>query len=174
MTTLVHLTPEANARRIVRAGIRARSRGWYDDDSDGVYCMPVLPSYTLTHQWVRELRRWQRRVLVAVDVRLPDDERVTVGRYGRPPLRVTSAEAVAVVRKLEDPRGWEVFVPRAIRPGEVRRIRPVRQGIGWRYQPDAHGRAPAPVPSACLRARTGRPGSGPATPATSRVRPCRR
>jgi hypothetical protein len=113
--------------------------------------MPVLTSYTLTHQWVRELRRWQRQVLVAVDVRLPDDEQVTVGRYGQPPRRVTSAEAVAAVRELADPRGWEIFVPRAIASGEVRRIRSVRQGIGWRYQPDAHGRAPCACP-VCLPA----------------------
>ena len=80
MTDLVHLTSERSARRIVRSGIAARSRGWFGDR--GVYCMPVLRSYTLTYQWMRELRRRHPEVLVAVHVRLPDDTPITVGRYG--------------------------------------------------------------------------------------------
>ena len=111
--------------------------------------MPVLPSFTLTYQWVRELRRWHSGVLVAVHLRLPDDQPVTVGRYGASPREVTAAQAVAAVRELDDPRGYEVFVPRAITTDEVRRIRDVPQGIGWRYLPAAHGRRPCPCP-ACL------------------------
>jgi hypothetical protein len=111
--------------------------------------MPVLPSFTLTYQWVRELRRWHSGVLVAVHLRLPDDEPVTIGRYGTPPAEATAAQAVAKVRELDDPRGYEVFVPRAITATEVRRIRDVPQGVGWRYLPAAHGRRPCPCPS-CL------------------------
>jgi hypothetical protein len=111
--------------------------------------MPVLASFTLTYQWVRELRRWHAGVLVAVHLRLPDDEPVTVGRYGAAPLEVTAAQAVAAVRELDDPRGYEVFVRRAITTAEVRRIRDVPQGVGWRYLPAAHGRRPCPCP-ACL------------------------
>ena len=55
---------------IARSGIAARSRGRSGDS--GVYCMPILASFTLTHQWVRELRRWHPGVLVAVHVRLSD------------------------------------------------------------------------------------------------------
>jgi hypothetical protein len=147
MADLVHLTPERGARRITRSGIAARSRGWFADR--GVYCMPVLPSFTLTHQWVRELRRWHPGALVAVHVRLPDGEPVTVGRYGQRPSSLTAAQAAAMVRGLDDPRGYEVFVPRAITADEVRRVRRVPQRIGWRYQPDAHGRAPCACP-VCL------------------------
>ncbi|BCJ62232.1 hypothetical protein C1I93_13975 [Micromonospora endophytica] len=111
--------------------------------------MPVLPSFTLTYQWVRELRRWHSGVLVAVHLRLPDDQPVTVGRYGAPPRQVTAAQAVAVVRELDDPRGYEVFVPRAITTAEVRQVRDIPQGVGWRYLPAAHGRRPCPCP-ACL------------------------
>ncbi|MBL7259006.1 HEAT repeat domain-containing protein [Paractinoplanes lichenicola] len=111
--------------------------------------MPVLGSFSLTYQWVRELRRWHPGVLAGVQLRIADDEPVTVGRYGVEPRRVTAAEAVAVVRGLDDPRGWEVFVPRALTAGEVRRVRQVPQGVGWRYKPDAHGRRPCPCPS-CL------------------------
>ncbi|MEU5722297.1 hypothetical protein [Micromonospora sp. NPDC047738] len=111
--------------------------------------MPVLPSFTLTYQWVRELRRWHSGVLVAVQLRLPDDEPVTVGRYTAPPREATAAQAVAAVREFDDPRGYEVFVPRAIVVAEVRRIRDVPQGVGWRYLPAAHGRRPCPCP-VCL------------------------
>jgi hypothetical protein len=149
MAEFVHITTAQAARRIRRSGIAARSYG--RAGGRGVYCMPVLRSFTLTHQWVRELRRWHPGVLVVVQLRLPDHEPVTVGRYGAPPDLVTAAQAVAVVRELDDPRGYEVFVPRAITPAEVRRIRDVPQGVGWRYQPAAHGRRPC----ACCAPRGG-------------------
>lgn len=111
--------------------------------------MPVLPSFPLTYQWVRELRRWHPGVLVAVHLRLPDDEPVTVGSYSAPPREVTAAQAVAAVRELDDPRGYEVFVPRAVTAAEVRRIRDVPQGVGWRYLPGAYGSRPCRC-SGCL------------------------
>ncbi|MGC5022294.1 HEAT repeat domain-containing protein [Micromonospora sp. DT47] len=111
--------------------------------------MPVLASHTLTHQWTRELRRRQAGPLMAVDLRLDDDEPVTVGHYAGTPRRLTAAQAAAEIRQLDDPRGHEVFVPRAITAKEVRRVRAVRQGIGWRYLPDAHGQRPCACPR-CL------------------------
>src|SRR5215207_5401957 len=130
MAEFVHITTARAARGIERSGIAARSHG--RAGARGVYCMPVLPSFTLTYQWVRELRRWHPGVPVAVQLRLPDDEPVTVGRYGAPPREVTAGQAVAAVRELDDPRGYEVFVPRAITAAEVRRVRDVSQGVGWR------------------------------------------
>ncbi|MEV6320260.1 HEAT repeat domain-containing protein [Nocardia sp. NPDC051787] len=145
MAMFVHLTSAANAPRIQRSGIRAASRG--QGGVRGVYCFPVLQSYTLTHQWLRELARFgSRGGLVAVHVRLDDDQHVLVGRYadraGGAQPTVEAAEAVRRIAALDDPRGWEVFVPRAIRPREVHRIRPAPQVVGWRYQPDAHGVRP--------------------------------
>lgn len=55
MADFVHLTSERNARRIARAGIAARSRGWSGER--GFYCSPLLPSFEATYQGVRELRR---------------------------------------------------------------------------------------------------------------------
>jgi hypothetical protein len=147
MADFVHITTARAARRIERSGIAARSHG--RAGGRGVYCTPVLPSFVYTYQWVRELRRWRPGVLVAVHVRLPDDEPVTVGRYSVPPRAVTAAEAVAAVAELEDPRGYEVFVPRAISRAEIRHVRNVPQGVGWRYVPAAHGRRPCSCPG-CL------------------------
>jgi hypothetical protein len=147
MAEFVHVTTAEAAQRIERSGIAARSHG--RTGGRGVYCMPVLPSFTLTYQWVRELRRWHPGVLVAVQLRLPDGQPVTVGRYGTPPVAVTAAQAVAAVREVDDPRGWEVFVPRAVTAAEVRRVRRLPQGVGWRYLPAAHGRRPCACP-ACV------------------------
>ncbi|MFJ9576064.1 HEAT repeat domain-containing protein [Streptomyces sp. NPDC101191] len=145
MAIFVHLTSAANAPRIRRSGIRADARG--QGGARGVYCFPVLPSYTLTHQWLRELARFgSRGGLVAVHVRLDDEQRVMVGHYGdrarEAQATVSAAEAVRRVAALDDPRGWEVFVPRAIRSREVHRIRTAPQVVGWRYRPGAHGVRP--------------------------------
>lgn len=156
MVALVHLTPEAGVRQMARSGVAARSRNFFGER--GVYAMPVLPSYTLTHSWTRELRRWKNSPLAAVHLRLPDDEPVTVGHYGREPQRRTAAEAVALIRALPDPRGHQIFVPRRVAAGEVRRVRRVGQHIGWRYRPDAHGRIPCPC---CV---------APGTPGVAKIR----
>jgi hypothetical protein len=52
MAEFVHVATARAARRIERSGIAACSHGRAGDR--GVYCMPVLPSFTLTYQWVRE------------------------------------------------------------------------------------------------------------------------
>ncbi|MFD6275304.1 HEAT repeat domain-containing protein [Streptomyces sp. NPDC060209] len=145
MAMFVHLTSAANAPRIRRSGIRAA--GDAQGGPRGVYCFPVLPSYTLTHQWLRELARsGSRGGLVAVHLRLDDGQRVSLGRYSdrvrEIPAAIPAAEAVRRIAALEDPRGWEVFVPRAIRRGEVHRLRAAPQVVGWRYLPDAHGVRP--------------------------------
>jgi hypothetical protein len=145
MAMFVHLTSAANAPRIRRSGIRAVSAG--QGAARGVYCFPVLPSHTLTHQWLRELARsGSRGGLLAVHVRLDDAQDVLVGRYSdrarNAQAAVRASEAVRRIAALEDPRGWEVFVPRAIRPREVHRVRAAPQVAGWRYLPDAHGVRP--------------------------------
>jgi len=132
MAMFVHLAPRVSAERVRRSGLRK-----------GVFCFPLLQSYALSHQWVRELTRWSgQRDLVAVHIRIPDGEEVTVGRYNDEPATVTAAEAVARIRALDDPRGWEVYLARGVSRREVHRIRPVSQGVGWRYKPDAHGHKP--------------------------------
>lgn len=145
LAILVHLTSAANAPRLRRSGIRPAGHG--QDSARGVHCFPVLPSYTLTHQRLRELARFgSRGGLVAVHVRPDDAQDVLVGRCTdrARDIRVTvsAAEAVRRIAALEDPRGWEVFVLRAIRPREVHRVRTAPQVAGLRYLADAHGVRP--------------------------------
>ena len=90
---------------------------------------------------------------MAVHVRIPDDEPVFAGRYNHGPAQFTAAQATAMIRALDDPRGYEVFVPRRLVAAEVRRIRDVPQGVGWRHLPDAHGRRPCGCPM-CLQRGT--------------------
>lgn len=147
MAQLVHLTPEKNARRIRRAGI---AMGDSSGSRPGVYCTPVLPSYTLSYQWLRELRRGGQRAFVAVHFRIDDDQPVRVGHYNDiNPLRTTAAEAIGAIWHCDDPRGYEIVVPRPIRPSELTKVRRFSQVNGWRYFPDAHGRRPCTCP-VCL------------------------
>jgi hypothetical protein len=144
MAMFVHLAPEKRSKAILRSGLRlpparpGRIRG--------VYAMPVTRNYVVSHQWLRELKRRGDRAFVAVHFRVPDDQVVHVGHYGRAPARVTAAEAVAAVLLAGDAEGYEVLVPRAIRPAEIHAIRDVRQVLGWRYFPGSHGKRPCGCP----------------------------
>lgn len=137
---LVHLTPAGSAAAVRRAGLKP----WLNRRLQvrGVYAMPVLPSYVLTYQWGRELRRFGVRTVVAVHFRVPDDEQVWVGHYGRPPVSRTAAQAAGLIMDAPDPRGYEVFVPRKIAAKEIHRLRQVNPVTGWRYRPGAHGTPP--------------------------------
>jgi hypothetical protein len=142
MPMLTHLTSEKDAKAIRRSGIRAATGGY--GTPRGVFCMPILPDYFATHQWLRELKRWGQRTLVAVDFRLLSDEPAWFGPYGRPHAETTVGRAIGMLMGAGDVRGFEVIIPRPIRSAEILRIRTPRQMIGWRYQPDTHGRRPCP------------------------------
>ena len=89
MPTFVHLTPAKDLKRIVRSGIKHGGRG--------VFCMPMLPNYYISHQWIRELKRGGQRTIVGVYFTLPDEELVWVGHYFQAHTQVTAAEASRVI-----------------------------------------------------------------------------
>ncbi len=72
----------------------------------------------------------------------PDSEEVRVGHYSRPHATMTAAEATGVIMHADDPRGYEVLIPRKIPPQDLRRTRQVPQVVRWRYWPDARGHEP--------------------------------
>lgn len=137
MPLLVHIAPLAEAKKIRRNGIAPttlkHARGGFDRF---VWAFPVLESYTLTHQWSRELKRWGRTSLAAVTFRIGDAEPVLVRHYSREGQQLTAAEAAGLIRAQADPRGFEVMVPRRIAPGEIVRVRPLPIAVGWRYAPN--------------------------------------
>ena len=67
---------------------------------------------------------------------------------------MTAGEAGALIMRAEDPLGYEVVLPRGVRPAEIAGTRAVPQVIGWRYWPEARGRPPCPCP-ACQRGNIG-------------------
>ena len=77
MPLFVHVTDEKNAPAMRRSGIAMSKYG------RGVYAMPVMPSFIVSHQWLRELRRGGARTLVGVYFRIDDDEPVRFGHYGK-------------------------------------------------------------------------------------------
>jgi hypothetical protein len=149
MATFVHLTAEKNTRSIARSGIRCRRST--TPQGRVVFALPVTRNYYVSHQWARELRRSGQRAIVAVHFRIPDDERVLVGRYGTQHEAVTAAGAVGIVMRAGNAEGFEVLVSRRIEVQEIRAIKPVHRVTGWRYAPEAHGKPPFCGCSYCQR-----------------------
>lgn len=146
MALFVHVTAQKNARAIRRAGIKVAPVNHLIPQ--GIFALPVLPNFFISHQWVRELKRNGQRQMCGVYFRLADDEQVWVGRYNQPHSQMTAAAAAAHLLCLEDAQGYEVIIPRAIEPKAIVRIRELPH-IGWRYFPSAHKRRPCGCP-ACL------------------------
>lgn len=123
MPRLVHLTPESRRKAIERSGIRA-----------AVYAMPVLPDFSVSYQWLRELRRWHGERMIAVHFVVPSDEPVLVGRYNLPHEQLPLGEAIR--RVLAAPRGCEIILTRRVRAREVVGIRAITQLVGWTEVPE--------------------------------------
>jgi hypothetical protein len=83
--------------------------------------MPVVPNFTTTHQWARELKRWTIKTLICVQFRIPDEDTVLIGKYNGEKLEMTAAEAIGAVFDHTDPMGLEVIIPRKIAPKEIAR-----------------------------------------------------
>jgi hypothetical protein len=176
MPVFVHLAPERALRSIRRSGIvppRVRF------GPRGVFALPVTHNFYVSHQWLRELRRWGSGTIVGVYFRLPGDEPVEVGHYNRGRVPMTAAQAAGLLFDAEarDPararadderskavqrgkalptsaEGYEVFIPRAIHPSEILRVKALPQVVGWRYWPGANGRPPCTC-ICCERGRYG-------------------
>jgi hypothetical protein len=146
MATFNHIADERFARRILRGGIRATVLTAADQHGKaprrGVFCVPVVPSFQSTFQWLRELKRQRYGRACGIQFRIDDAETVFVGHYGQSPQAMTATQSVAFFLRSDDPRGLQVIVPRAISAREIMAVRPVRQVVGWRFYPAAKGRSP--------------------------------
>ena len=142
MPVFVHLTPARYVQRIRKSGIKRGQRG--------VFCLPVLPNYHVSHQWLRELKRRGQRTIVAIHFRLGSEEEVWVGRYNEPHQQVTAGVAIAIIMRASDAQGYEVIIPHSISPSAIHRVRFAPQIVGWRYMPNAHQRKACLCPW-CIR-----------------------
>lgn len=144
MPTLVHLADERETASIRNAGIKPRVKG------AGVYCMPVLPNFYVSHQWLRELKRGGARTYVGVYFKMSSDEMVFAGRYNEKHRHIRLGDAICEIMSLDDPLGYELIIDRKIEPNEISTIRHLSQTLGWRYSPKSHDTRPCAC-EYCLR-----------------------
>lgn len=144
MPTLVHLADEKNMQKIIKNGIKTGRYGF------GVYCMPVLPNFYVSHQWLRELKQNGARTYVGVYFRIPSEEKVYAGRYGKPHRHIPLGEAIREIMDLEDPLGYELIITRKIEASEITKVAHLPQTLGWRHFPGSHNKPPCAC-EYCLR-----------------------
>lgn len=144
MPILVHLADERNSGKIIKNGIKTTRY------SAGVYCMPVLPNFFVTHQWLRELKQSGAKTFVGIYFRLNSSEKVYAGKYGKPHRFITLGTAIKEIMSIPDPLGYELIVPRKIESTEITKIKHLPQTLGWRYMPDSHNKKPCNC-EYCLR-----------------------
>ena len=141
MAMFVHLTPESRVAVIRRNGIR-RDRRPVGTSPGGVFAVPVTRNFSVSHQWLRELKRRNQGAFAGVYFRIPDDERVWVGHYRKNHRWMSAAEAVGEFDAAVDAQGWEVIIPRRIEASELHRVRTLPQVVGWRFSPESKGKPP--------------------------------
>lgn len=154
MAMFVHLTPETRIPRIRRSGI-ARLRRAFGASPAGIYAVPVARNFYASHQWLRELKRANRGPIAGVYFRVPDEEQVWLGHYGKAHQLVTAAGAVAHFMDADDSAGWEVIIPRRIEATEIHKTRQLPQVIGWRFSPTSKGKPPFCTCKFCTRGEYG-------------------
>ena len=105
----------------------------------GIFALPVISNFLLTHQWVRELKRQGFRTAVGVYFRVPADEPVLAGLYNEAKVGCSASSAAGRFRS-EQLLGFETIIPRSIAPREIHAVRRLPQKLGWRYFPGAHAK----------------------------------
>ena len=144
MPVFVHIADMRDGAAIRRSGLRIARRRLQSAGAGrpgGIFALPVVADFTVTHQWLRELKTRGHRTAIGIYFRLPDEELVWAGRYNGAKEQLTAAEAANVLRQ-SGMLGYEVIIPRAIGPREITSIRALPQTLGWRYFPGSHDRRP--------------------------------
>ena len=154
MAMFVHLAPESRSMLIRRNGIR-RLRKPFGVCPGGVFAVPVVRNFSVSHQWLRELKRRNAGPIVGIYFRIADDELVWVGHYNQNHKQLTAAQAVSEFDTAEDAQGWEVVIPRRIDASEVHRVRTLPQIVGWRFSPKSKGKKPFCPCKFCTRGEYG-------------------
>ena len=137
MVSFIHIADKNDEQAFVKNGISTPKRR---TGLRVVYAVPVVPNYSTTHHWARELKRRGIRTLVCVQFRIPNNEPVLLGKYNGEKLEMTASEVPAAFLKHTDPAGLEVIIPRKILPKEIARTYLAPRVTGWRYNPEAKGK----------------------------------
>ncbi|MGC4035651.1 MAG: hypothetical protein QM764_06790 [Chitinophagaceae bacterium] len=136
MPTLVHLTDERETTNIKRSGIKIGKH------RQGIFCMPVLQNFYLSHQWLRELKRRGVKTFVGVYFKIDSKTKVFAGKYNTEHKHIELGQAIKELQSLDDPLGYEIIIDRKIQAKEIEKIKSLPQNVGWRYKPRANGQRP--------------------------------
>ena len=141
MPTFVHIADERDAASIRRSGLKLPRLAPQIRAVRpvGVFALPFIPNFVVSHQWVRELKKRGFKVAVGVYFRVPDSQEVWAGTYNEEKKLLTAAQAGAHLTK-EQSLGYEVIIPRSIQASEVHAIRSLPQTLGWRHFPESHAK----------------------------------
>jgi hypothetical protein len=141
VATFVHIADERYIASIRRSGLKLPRLPVQAVEGRpvGVFALPVVQDFVVSHQWVRELKRRGFKVAVGVYFRVPDAQEVWAGRYNEDKKPMSAAQATARLAN-ERSLGYEVIIPRSVAPSEIQSVRALPQTVGWRYFPGAHGR----------------------------------
>ena len=94
MAMFVHLALESQSKQIQRVGI-SRLRKPFGECPGGVFAVPVVRDFYVSHQWLRELKRRNAGPIVGIYFRIPDTDTVWVGHYNQNHREMSAAESVA-------------------------------------------------------------------------------
>jgi hypothetical protein len=144
MPVLVHLADERESASIEKNGIKPGK--W----RRGIYCMPVTPSFYISHQWLRELKRSGARSYMGVYFKLDSKTMVYAGKYHEEHRHIPLGEAIKEIMSMDDPLGYELLIDRKIEAKEIESIRMLPQNMGWRYFPASHEKGVSCTCPMCL------------------------
>jgi hypothetical protein len=136
MVSFIHIADKNDQSSIKRSGIKVAK------ESRVVHAVPVIPNFSTTHQWAREMKGRGAKALICVQFKIPDDETVWIGRYNEKKLEMAASEAAGVFLAHTGPVGFEVLIHRKIMPKEITRIYAAPRVTGWRYHPESKGKKP--------------------------------
>lgn len=132
----VHITATSNDKKIPHAGIRGP-----------VICLPVIPNFMVTNQWVRELWRCGEMHLRTIGVcfRIPSGEPVLCGHSIGCAEAMSAGRAADTVMRGVIPLGFQVILDRSVAAADIPAVWTL-PAVGCRYHPGADCR---PVTCVC-------------------------
>jgi len=146
MPILVHLADERETASIRKNGIKPGKH------RQGIFCMPVLQNFYVSHQWLRELKRSGARTYIGVYFKFDSQAQVYAGKYNQQHRQMELGEAIKEILTIEDPLGYELIVDRKIEAKEIEKIRHLPQKAGWRYFSGSNNKKPTCTCPVCISA----------------------
>jgi hypothetical protein len=153
MSIFVHIADSRDTKAICRSGLLLPKKQWRKFESErykrGVFALPLVEDFMLSHQWVRELKRRGYHIAVGIYFQVADTELVWAGLYNQVKIQITAAEAAARLRE-ERLLGYAVIIPKSISAAQITSTR-ILPSVGWRFFPKAKGNSPRCFCRVCNR-----------------------